>query len=82
MGQNSTQKPQDLHRSTMISTRPFATTTPTCGSDWGTPKRQKYYAERQSQRGVTAVTDGCEAGYNRKRRPEPGPAALYQVTFA
>jgi hypothetical protein len=65
VGQNSTQKPQDLQRSTTISTRPFATKTPTCGSGWHF-QDQNNYGEWTLQPGVTIITVGCEARYKEK----------------
>jgi hypothetical protein len=54
VGQNSTQKPQDLQRSTMIETRPLTTSFPL-------PEDGAYgkdYADGVSQSGVTRVTGG------------------------
>jgi hypothetical protein len=65
VGQNSTQKPQDLQRSTTIETRPFATgyllrkiSHPGCD-----------YARANSQRSVTLITGGGEVKHTTKTAP-------------
>src|ERR1700747_2152859 len=60
VGQNSTQKPQALQRSTMIETRPFATGPPQSGSV-GHSRISKNYGLSSSHRGVTRITDAREA---------------------
>ncbi|SPF31584.1 hypothetical protein SBA1_100040 [Candidatus Sulfotelmatobacter kueseliae] len=59
VGQNSTQKPQALQRSTTIETRPFATRTPSEKSNDYSEVRCDYAAE-WGQVGVTAITDRSE----------------------
>ena len=72
MGQNSTQKPHDLQRSTTMSTRPFATSPPRAGVI-GHSKRHKHYGEAKLQPGVTVITLGCEVGYKEKAGREDAP---------
>src|SRR6266567_2080960 len=55
VGQNSTQKPQALQRSTKIETRPLATGSPHWGGQ-DTPRIQGDYVLRRLQQGVTPVT--------------------------
>src|ERR1700746_2455842 len=61
VGQNSTQKPQALQRSTMMETRPFATGPPR--GVLGTPETRRNYRGSMSQQGVTWVTDAGESGH-------------------
>src|SRR5208337_1025643 len=62
VGQNSTQKPQALQRSTTMETRPFATSPP----GWGRriiPQLNCHYRLPRSQAGVTWVTKCSELGH-------------------
>jgi hypothetical protein len=62
VGQNSTQNPHALQRSTTMETRPLATKNPHNGVS-RTPVVQKELWFFLSQDGVTQVTESCEAGY-------------------
>lgn len=67
VGQNSTQKPQALQRSTVIETVPFAAKSTPTGEE---PPAISHYRQAMSARGVTWVTVSCEADYT-------ASAALY-----
>ena len=63
VGQNSTQKPHALQRSTTMETRPFATKPPLMEC-LGTPNFKFDYAARELQWGVMKVTEHCEVTAN------------------
>src|SRR5581483_5571338 len=69
VGQNSTQKPQDLQRSTMMETRPFATCTPHAPERFAAPELF-HYRRSSSHQGVIDITNRCELGHGIKRLRE------------
>ena len=58
VGQNSTQNPHALQRSTTIETRPLATEIPHVRERWALSKLLENYGLGLSHEGVTDVTDG------------------------
>jgi hypothetical protein len=64
VGQNSTQNPQALQRSTTMETRPFAMDTPG-SSGRSFPETWDDYALPALPLGVTAVTDVSEGAHTR-----------------